>query len=158
MKTNAKVAICGGLAVIFFLLNGCSANSRSDRAGHGNSTGAQIVAISEQLIGTPYRYGGESPNGFDCSGLVRYVYRKVGIQVPHSAKLLEQKSRKVDLDEIEPGDLLFFHISRTKISHVGIYAADGKFIHAPSSGKSVSLAKLDNSYWKEKLVSAGRFY
>ena len=141
------------------LLVGCSSGaSQAVYQNKSDTTGKQIVAYSRELIGSPYRYGGESPTGFDCSGLVRYVYGKVGITVPHSSRLLYQQSRKVSLKHLQPGDLLFFNISRNKISHVGIYAARGSFIHAPSSGKRVSVARLNNPYWEKRLVGAGRFH
>ena len=143
----------------FGLLTGCSSGiTQNAYQSRSDVTGEQIVAFSRELIGSPYRYGGESPSGFDCSGLVRYVYRKVGITVPHSSRLLYQQARKVSLDQLQPGDLLFFNVSRNKISHVGIYTASGKFIHAPSSVKRVSMARLNNPYWEKRLVAAGRFH
>ncbi len=123
-----------------------------------NNTGKQLVSISRQLVGSPYRFGGESPSGFDCSGLVRYIYREIGITVPHSSRLLHQQAHKVNLSNLQPGDLLFFSISKSKVSHVGIYASKRQFIHAPSSGKHVSIASLDNPYWKKRLTGAGRFH
>ena len=141
------------------LFSGCASSSSTQAfKQQGNSSGEQIVGISKRLVGSPYRYGGESPNGFDCSGLVRYVYRKIGITVPHSSRLLYRQSHKVNLSNLQPGDLLFFNISKNKVSHVGIYAAKGQFIHAPSSGKKVSIARLDNPYWKQRLLGAGRFH
>ncbi len=138
---------------------GCSSGTTPKTYNsHPDTTGKQMVEISRELIGTPYRYGGESPSGFDCSGLVRYVYGKIGITVPHSSRLLYQQARKVKLDNLHPGDLLFFNISKNKISHVGIYTERGRFIHAPSSGKHVSIARLNNPYWEKRLIGAGRFH
>ena len=154
-KLLASCCLLAGLGV----LTGCSsALTQNASQSRSDTTGEQIVAFSRELIGSPYRYGGESPSGFDCSGLVRYVYRKVGITVPHSSRLIYQRSRKVSLDHLQPGDLLFFNVFRNKISHVGIYTESGKFIHAPSSGKRVSMARLSNPYWEKRLVGAGRFH
>ena len=154
-----KMAVCVCFLTGLALVSACTSSNRYQRIDkHAQGTGKQIVAISKQLIGSPYRYGGESPKGFDCSGLIRYVYRQIGITVPHSSSLLYQKSRKVRLNNLQPGDLLFFHISDKKISHVGIYTTKRQFIHAPSSGKSVSVAKLDNPYWEKRLIAAGRFH
>lgn len=144
---------------LFSFLAGCSVAETHHAASPGmTETGQRIVDVSRQLLGAPYRYGGESPDGFDCSGLVYYVYRKIGVPVPRSSQELYRNSRKVKLAELRPGDLLFFNISRRKVSHVGIYSRANRFIHAPSSGKRVSAASLDNPYWRERLVGAGRFY
>lgn len=154
---NLFINIC--FLAIMTLAVGCAGRSHpADRYAHINNRGEQIVAISERLVGSPYRYGGETPKGFDCSGLVRYVYRQIGITVPHSSRRLFQQARKVSLDKLRPGDLLFFSISRNKISHVGIYADNGAFIHAPSSGKRVSVADMNNPYWEKRLIGAGRIY
>jgi cell wall-associated NlpC family hydrolase len=109
------------------------------------------------MLGTPYRYGGAGPNGFDCSGLVSYAYRSAGIRVPRSSGEQFRQAEKVPLSKLQPGDLLFFRLNPPKISHVAIYDRNGRFIHAPSSGKRVSYASLDNPYWRKHLVGAGRF-
>ncbi len=140
------------------VLAGCSSGVSQPYTSPPGRAGEQLVAISKGLIGAPYLYGGQSPAGFDCSGLVNYVYAEIGISVPRSSRLLYRHARKVNLRSLQPGDLVFFNISRNKVSHVGIYAANGKFIHAPSSGKRVSLARLDNPYWQKRLIGAGRFH
>jgi len=114
------------------------------------------LAIARSLIGIPYRYGGSSPRGFDCSGLVYYAYRKAGMQISRTTAEQYRQTKRVSVSQVQPGDLLFFAISRNKNSHVGIYAGNDRFIHAPSSGKSVSYASLDNPYWRERLIGAGR--
>lgn len=108
------------------------------------------------MVGTPYRYGGAGPRGFDCSGLVYYSYRKAGIAVPRTTGEQYRQSRRVKLSRLQPGDLIFFRISRDKLSHVGIYAGSGRFIHAPSGGKRVAYASLDNPYWEARVIGAGR--
>lgn len=120
-------------------------------------SGLQVITSARKMLGTPYRYGGKSPSGFDCSGLVSYAYRSAGIQVPRTSNDQFQQSRKVALPDLQPGDLLFFRLQPPKVSHVAIYDQDGRFIHAPSSGKTVSYASLDNPYWREHLVAVGRF-
>lgn len=117
----------------------------------------QVLAVTHTLLGTPYRYGGASPSGFDCSGLVQYVYREAGMAVPRTAAEQLRHAHRVQLSELRPGDLVFFRLSGRKISHVGIYVGGGRFIHAPSSGKPVSYARLENPYWTKRLVAAGRF-
>ncbi len=108
------------------------------------------------MIGEPYRYGGAGPGGFDCSGLVYYSFRKAGISAPRTTNDQYSQSKRVPLSRLQAGDLVFFRISRNKLSHVGIYAGDGRFIHAPSSGKSVGYASLRAPYWRERLVGGGR--
>ena len=116
-----------------------------------------VVTAARSVLGAPYRYGGASTNGFDCSGLVSYAYRSVGIAVPRSSSEQFRQSIRVPLQNLQSGDLLFFRLNPPKVSHVAIYDRDGRFIHAPSSGKRVSYASLDNPYWRKHLVAAGRF-
>ena len=109
------------------------------------------------MIGTPYRYGGSTPRGFDCSGLVVYSYAKVGLTgLPHSAAALEQRVRPVSLTELAPGDLVFFQLEGKKTSHVGIYVGGRAFVHAPSKGKHVERVDFDHVYWGPRMRIAGR--
>ena len=116
-----------------------------------------VINSARKMLGVPYRYGGASPSGFDCSGLVSYAYRSAGISIPRSSAAQYLRAEKIPLSDLQPGDLLFFRLSPPKISHVAIYDRGGRFIHAPSSGKRVSYASLDNPYWYKHLVGAGRF-
>jgi cell wall-associated NlpC family hydrolase len=117
---------------------------------------SDVAEIARQMIGTPYRYGGRTPDGFDCSGLVYFSYHQAGISVPRSSKEQLKATTPIDLEEAQPGDLLFFR-NWLKVSHVAIYLGDGRFVHAPSTGKQVSVASMDNSYYREHFVRAGRF-
>ena len=117
----------------------------------------QVVSLAGQLIGTPYRYGGNSRRGFDCSGLVQYTHRNAGVNVPRTTASQWSQARVPERENLLPGDLLFFTIGIRKARHVGIYESDGVFIHAPSSGKHVSRASLDNPYWSERLVATRTF-
>jgi len=114
------------------------------------------LAIARGMVDAPYRYGGADPRGFDCSGLVYYSYRKASIEVPRTAAEQYRQSNRVKISRLRPGDLIFFRISQDNLSHVGIYAGSGRFIHAPSGGKRVSYASLDNPYWKARVLGAGR--
>ena len=120
--------------------------------------GRQLVALAQQRLGSPYRYGGADPAGFDCSGLVYFVHREAGYAVPRTSSAQFRAARKVAVRQLSPGDLVFFNVSAGKVSHVGIYVDEAVFIHSPSSGKGVSYASLAESYWQERLVGAGRFY
>ncbi len=109
------------------------------------------------MIGVPYRYGGASPTGFDCSGLVIYSYARAGVsRLPHSAVSLERLARPVSLKDLVPGDLLFFRLSGKKTSHVAIYVGDRAFVHAPSGGKRVERVSFDHVYWGPRIRRAGR--
>jgi cell wall-associated NlpC family hydrolase len=108
------------------------------------------------MVGKPYRYGGSSPAGFDCSGLVFYTYKKAGLAVPRSTERQRSTARAVRLADLRRGDLLFFNQEGKKYGHVGIYVGSGKFVHAPSSGKSVRSDRLDTPYWRKHLSEARR--
>ncbi len=158
-STMLMVALPWGLLLAF---SGCgTAPAVPDGAaarGAAPSLGQRIVAEARALMGTPYRYGGATPRGFDCSGLVYYTHRKVGLSVPRSTREQLEQARPVPPARLRPGDLVFFRLTWRKVSHVGIYAGQRRFIHAPSSGKQVSMASLDNDYWDKRLVAAGRFH
>ena len=119
--------------------------------------GSEIVRVAVGLIGTPYRFGGTDPSrGFDCSGLVFYSYDRVGVEVPRTAADQRHAAKRIPRDELTPGDLVFFRTSARRVDHVGIYAGDGKFIHAAHAGTVVSYAYLDDPYYRDHFVSAGR--
>jgi len=108
------------------------------------------------MVGVPYQYGGSSPRtGFDCSGLVFYAYSQAGIPVPRTSRDIFKATRKIALREAAPGDLVFFQ-DQEKLSHVGIYLGERRFVHAPSSGKTVSVAHIDTPYYQRHLVAVGR--
>jgi cell wall-associated NlpC family hydrolase len=109
-----------------------------------------------KMLGKPYRFGGSSPTGFDCSGLVQYSYRQAGVSLPHNTDKQRSASRQVKLADLRRGDLLFFNQEGKKYGHVAIYIGDGKFVHAPSSGKSVRSDSLDSPYWRKHLSEARR--
>ncbi|HET7922734.1 MAG TPA: C40 family peptidase [Gammaproteobacteria bacterium] len=119
--------------------------------------GNRVVELARSELGVPYLYGGETPDGFDCSGLVQYVYAHAGIEVPRTANAQLYASHPVKRQMLRPGDLVFFEIAGNAQMHVGIYIGDGRFIHAPETGGKVSYAQLDNPYWKAHFISGGRF-
>ena len=108
------------------------------------------------MVGRPYKYGGASPSGFDCSGLVLYSYRQAGVTLPHNTSQQRRISKHVKVSELKRGDLLFFDQEGRKNSHVGIYLGDRRFVHAPSSGKHVRDDSLDNPFWKKHLSEVRR--
>ena len=136
---------------------GLRAPSAASRTEVSASVGDRAAAQAATMRGLPYHFGGSSvAKGFDCSGLVMYSYRQVGVDLPHSTDALRQLSRPVKASSLRRGDLLFFDLEGKKNSHVGIYLGDGRFIHAPSTGKSVRSDKLDAPYWKKHLSEARR--
>ncbi len=118
--------------------------------------GERAVAAAEQMVGRPYKLSGETPAGFDCSGLVRYSYLAAGIDLPHYTLGLMQRARIVQGTDLQKGDLVFFDENGKKYSHVGIYAGDDLFIHAASTGKTVRIDSLTDPYWKEHFLDARR--
>ncbi len=147
-------------ALIALTLGACSSTDvtvkPSQADPHQQTQKLTAIDIAMQQLGVPYRYGGNNPNGFDCSGLVYYAYHQAGKQVPRSTREQYRYSKKLNRNELRPGDLVFFRISRSKVSHVGIYIGDNRFVHAPSSGKRVQISSLNNVYWKPRFISAGR--
>lgn len=137
------------------LLAACASDPVDDTPGKSSATDASRVAAS--MVGKPYRYGGHSPRGFDCSGLVYFSYQRAGLSVPRSTSSQRARSRKVSLNRVASGDLLFFNQEGKYSSHVGIYIGRDRFVHAPSSGKRVRVDTLTDPYWQKHLVDARRF-
>ncbi len=108
------------------------------------------------MIGRPYRYRGDSPAGFDCSGLVRYSYLAAGTDLPHGTKALRSITRLISYQEMRKGDLLFFLQRGKRYSHVGIYVDDDRFVHAPGTGGHVRIDSLHDPYWKHLFLEARR--
>jgi len=112
--------------------------------------GVRAVDYAKRFIGVPYRWGGSSPSGFDCSGLVRYVYRRFGVDLPHSSYADFNLGHRVGRWALKPGDLVFFG----GLGHVGLYVGKGRFIHAPHSGTRVQISKLRD--WRGSYDGARR--
>jgi murein DD-endopeptidase len=125
--------------------------------GYSSAAGDRAAETALTLLGRPYRFGGDTPDGLDCSGLVRYSYRTAGVDVPHSTAALRRRTRPVSTRHIRKGDLVFFKQLGKKYSHVGIYVGGNHFVHAPSSGKTVRRDSLVDSYWKKHFLGARRF-
>lgn len=120
------------------------------------SVGRRVSELALGLIGTPYRYGGADPReGFDCSGLVFYTYTRAGLDIPRTSQAQFKAARKISIEQADRGDLVFFQ-DQEKLSHVGIYLGDGRFVHAPATGRRVSVASLQAPYYQRHLVAVGR--
>jgi D-gamma-glutamyl-meso-diaminopimelic acid endopeptidase CwlS/peptidoglycan endopeptidase LytE len=115
-----------------------------------------IVLISKQYLGVPYKSGGTTPAGFDCSGFTMFVYQKAGYKLPRSTKAQYDYLKPIKVPK--KGDLVFFDIDGNGISHVGIYLGEFKFIHAPSTGKRVEIVDLRNQYWKKRYRGSRTYF
>lgn len=136
---------------IIFAVSGCSIIS-PDRERE-NAIREKIVRTAMQYKGCPYKYGGTSPKGFDCSGFTSFVYKKSGIRLPRSSGDQYEAGSSVDLDEMQNGDLVFFtrwgYLGKLlSPNHVGIFIGNDRFIHAPSSGGRVRIDRLSDDYWE----------
>jgi cell wall-associated NlpC family hydrolase len=151
--TLAKRIGAPALFVAALLAGGCASEPAVTSPGRPAAGAAEIAA---SMVGKPYRYGGSSPRGFDCSGLVHYSYRHAGLVVPRSTAALRAGSRKVALSGVSHGDLLFFNQDGKYSSHVGIYLGRDRFVHAPSSGKRVRIDSFTDPYWQKHFVDARR--
>jgi murein DD-endopeptidase len=157
---NARMRRSGTtlLFVLFagmLLATGCASTPVADAPGGARHREASEVAAS--MVGKPYRYGGNTPQGFDCSGLVHFSFRRAGMDVPRSTETQRDRSRKVPAARLARGDLLFFNQEGKYSSHVGIYLGGKRFVHAPSSGKRVRVDNLTDTYWQKHLVDVRRF-
>ena len=119
--------------------------------------GAAVADVAQQYIGSPYRFGGTSPAGFDCTGFVLFVYSQFGISLPHNEAGQLASGPQVGADDLQPGDVLVFaNTYRAGLSHTGIYIGDGQFVHAADERHGVIVSALSNSYWSQRLVGATR--
>lgn len=121
----------------------------------------RIILRAQELIGTPYRWGGTTEEkGFDCSGLLVYLFRsEAGLELPRTTSVMMKEGfPRVDRVDLQPGDAVFFkHNNQGQINHVGLYIGDNQFIHAPSTGKTIRIDSLDNRYWNDRYYDSLRF-
>jgi cell wall-associated NlpC family hydrolase len=118
-------------------------------------SGEQAAIVAVRQVGVPYRYGGSTVKGFDCSGLVQFAYAKAGKSIPRTTADQWHQMSPVSADNLRVGDLLFFRIDG-RISHVGLYLGSRRFVHAPSSGREVTIAGLDSDFYRKAFVRRGR--
>jgi peptidoglycan DL-endopeptidase CwlO len=127
--------------------------TRGPNAPVPDTRAERAVEFALQAVGTPYRWGGESPAyGFDCSGLVRWAYSQVGLDLPHSSYALYGEGRRVSESKMEPGDILFFE----GLGHVGLYLGRGRMVHAPQTGRNVEIVRLASTNYGFRLIGARR--
>jgi len=162
-QTASKISSFALTITMLGLISACSsqpvnstARTQSDKSGvRVQSVGERAAAVALEQVGVPYRYGGTTTSGFDCSGLVQFSYRQAGKNVPRTTGQLWSSSTSIGRDDIQAGDLLFFSVDG-KMSHVGMYLGKQQFVHAPSSGRTVAVAKLTSPYYASACLRAGR--
>lgn len=168
---NTRLAGAALLALVC-LLSACSSaptrtSTSRDTSGlrtrgaafNDPSAGLEEISIEAMaLVGTPYRYGGNTPDsGFDCSGLVRYVVqRAASVNLPRTAAEMGRRGTALERRDVASGDLVFFNTSGQPNSHVGIYVGQNRFVHAPSTGGTVRLEDMTKSYWANRYMGARR--
>jgi len=122
-----------------------------------SSIGAAVTQTALDLRGTPYRTGGTQPgSGFDCSGLVRYVFLEHRIDVPRTVAEQARTGASIDRQKVRPGDLLFFALDGREPTHVGLVIGNEEFIHAPGTGRVVKVERFTTPYWESHFVGARR--
>ena len=118
-----------------------------------SADGGLIISTAKKYIGTPYVFGGTTPDGFDCSGFIQYIFKKVGYNVPRLADEQYQLGHSAKVSQLDEGDLVFFETYMEGPSHVGIYVGNGEFLHV-SSSRGVKIDSLDNEYWSPRFIGA----
>ena len=170
-----SIRICF-FAFIIMLLGACASNPEQNKANQqpivtGLGADEELLPTSLKsaandvlfqalgLVGTPYKYGGNSPDtGFDCSGLINYVFLNgAGIQLPRTTReLIDIDAPEIKNSQLYPGDLVYFNTLGGRVSHIGIYVGERRFVHAPSSGGTVRMDNIDDAYWQKHYVDAKR--
>jgi cell wall-associated NlpC family hydrolase len=165
----ARRTLVGGFAAICSSLffSGCGSTPTRKPASvstiakfrEDTSVGTEGISIAAMgLVGVPYRFGGNTPTGgFDCSGLIVYVYNNAaGIKLPRTVQEMSRAGQSIRSDAPAPGDLVFFNTTGERHSHAGIYVGHGRFVHAPSKGGTVRLDKMTSPYWAARYTEARR--
>jgi murein DD-endopeptidase len=150
MKLHTRLVV-----ILITLIFPIACSHGGKKISHSN-LGQEAARQALAMLGTPYLYGGHTREGFDCSGLIHYSYRQIGVELPRSTSDLKKHSRPVSEKNLERGDLLFFHQPGKRSSHVGLYIGNERFVHAPSTGKYVHISELSNPYWRKHFAGARR--
>lgn len=140
------------VALALLAAPGCASKAPPARSTAGTALQSRVVAIALEHVGAPYARGGATPAGFDCSGLVMYVYGRLGIALPHEAAKQYRLGSPVPRNKLQPGDLVFFD----RLGHSGIYIGNARFVHATKPGDVVKVSRLDEDWYRRRWVGARR--
>lgn len=162
-QTARKIPAFALTITMLAMMMGCSSQVVHDAgqsppratAVRAHSVGEKAAVIAYQQVGVPYRYGGASSQGFDCSGLVHFAYGRAGKRIARTTAGLWSNTASVQRSELQVGDVLFFDIDG-KMSHVGLYLGDQRFVHAPSTGRTVTVEELNTPFYAEAFIRGGR--
>lgn len=153
------------LIILLTLSFGCASSSPTRKTppfanlnpSQDPSQQKRIIEKAVSLLGTPYRYGGSTSKGFDCSGFIQYVYKtSLNIALPRLAREQSRAGKPVHGKNLRPGDIVHFKIKGQRSPHVGIFLGKDKFIHAPSSGGQVNIQSIHSKYWRKLYTGARR--
>lgn len=158
LKNLVFSVLIGLIPAIGYAEDAAPASSETGFFEQAGSAFQEVLLSALSLSGTPYKYGGNSPEtGFDCSGFVRYVFNQAAnLTLPHGARAISQLGKAIPVEQLQPGDLVFFNTLKKAFSHVGIYMGNGRFIHAPSSGGGVHIVDMNDPYWAKRFNGARR--
>lgn len=155
-RSKAEKLKAQGIIEGYYIVGPNEYTAMAYRPGDHEYIRKKIVKTANRYIGIPYRWGGESRRtGFDCSGLTMVVYRLNGLKLPRSSRMQWQTGRSINRSQLSKGDLVFFATSgRGKVTHVGIYTGDNKFLHAPGKGRKIRVSSMSNEYFKSRYLGA----
>ncbi len=132
-------------------------SSKAEKFSSENGAFCKIRKVATRYLGTPYRWGGTTPNAFDCSGFTRYVYSSLGVHIPRTAREQFKAGKPVKREQLKTGDLVFFDMMKGYVSHVGLYLGNGVFIHASTPATGVKFSNINKGSYKKCFVGARRF-
>lgn len=155
--SSLKKAIIGSLTAVTLLFGSASSTFITEPITAEASSNYKDTAIEagKDVLGTPYKWGGTTTAGFDCSGFVGYAFKQAGKNLPRTTSEIHKQGEAVLKSNLQKGDLVYFETYKKGPSHMGIYLGNNEFIHA-SSSKGVSITTLSNSYWKNRYIGAKR--
>lgn len=152
-----RLALPALLLASVSILSGCLSFGGGELPDEISAERQVIVLEALGQIGRPYRYGGTTPDGFDCSGLTQYVYAQAGVRIPRTTSEQYESGKHVSLKKAQPGDLLFYRFnSGGRVDHVAVYLGNGEALHAPASRRQVIVAGVDDPTWTKRFVTVVR--